>query len=219
MYSILLTEIFAQTLQIISTKINGSEAEETSLYHNLSYWKFPSFLWLRAIDVQGILFAISFMGLPDDQQNSFREKAHRISEKHNFEGGWSLVEEFLQLNNNAPGKIISWYLEKHSPEDWFGDCLRRTIKIIKSGKSYNPYLPYKGTVNYPERKRGYNDKGSLSRPDKLGKEYYVRPDKEKTLLTELNKTSFYADWYHKEESLNAESKIGKSHFSEGGESK
>jgi hypothetical protein len=31
-------------------------------------------------------------------------------------------------------------------------------------------------VRRPQRKRGYDDKGSLRRPDKLGLEYYKRPN-------------------------------------------
>jgi len=154
------------------------------------------------------------MGLPDDQQNKFRERAHKIAEKYNFAGQWGQVEEFLLLENNAPGKVLQWFFETHSPEDWFGDNLRRIIKIMKMAKSKNPYLPHKGPVKRPERKRGYDDKGSLPRPDKLRAESYRRPEKEITEIPELNNTPFYPDWYNREETIRQSEIIGKSHFPE-----
>jgi len=206
------TEILIQSLNIIQSKIKGSEVENTSSYHNLSNWRFPHEIWRTARNVKNLLIALSFIGLPDFQQNEFRTKAHKIAEKYSFQGEWASVEELLQLNNIAPGQIIAWYLKTHSPEDWFGDTLRRCIKIMKSARTYNPYLPSKHKVRIPERKRGYDDKGSLPRYDKLGKEYYAVPDKEKTVLPDLNNTPFYPTWYNQEnENLQGE-KIGKSHF-------
>lgn len=197
-------EILGQSLLRIQSQIKGTEAEETSSYHDLSNWRFPQSLWLKGKDVKNLLLAISFLGLPDEQQNGFRKRAHKIAEKYKFQGQWAEVEEFLLLQTTAPGLILNWYFKKHSPEDWFGDTLRRIIKIMRMGKTFNPYLPNKNTVNYPQRKRGYNDKGSLSSPQKLRPESYVRPEQEKTEIPELSKTSFYPDWYQSEK-LSAES--------------
>lgn len=194
-------EILSQSLSIVTAKIKNSEAEETSLYHDLSSWRFPQSIWLRAKDVRNLLIAVSFLGFPDNQQNDFRDRAHKIAERYNFEGQWKEVEDLLQLNSSAPGRIIQWYLESHSPEDWFGDTLKRTIKIMRLAKHYNPYLPTKHPVRYPERKRGYNDKGSLSRYDKLRREHFARDEKEITMLDSLKQNSFYPSWYTQEKHL------------------
>lgn len=196
--------ILGQTLTRIQTQIKESEAENTSSYHDLSNWRFPQSLWLRAKDVRNLLMALSFLGLPDEQQNRFRERAHKIAERYKYEGQWSEVKELLSLQTTAPGRILSWYFEKHSPEDWFGDTLRRIIKIMRSGKTYNPYLPNKGKVKYPQRKRGYNDKGSLSSFDKLSPEHLAKTERDRSEYPALNKQPFYPDWYQAEK-LSAES--------------
>ena len=134
------------------------------------------------------------MGLPDEQQNMFRKKCHQVSEYHKFQGEWLEIEELLQLQNNAPGRIISFYLERHSSDAWFGTDLPRIIRIIRSGKTYNPYLPKKGKVNTPQRKRGYNDKGSLSSTDKLTLQHWITP-RDRTELPDISKTPFYPEWY------------------------
>lgn len=191
-------QILGQSYKIIQDQIKGSEAENTSLYHDLSHWRFSNLLWNRSQDVMNILIAISFMGLPDDQQNKHRERAHKIAQKYKYEGQWLKVKEILDLQTTAPGKILQWYFTNHNPEDWFGDNLRRIIKIIRLAKSYNPYLETKGKVKYPQRKRGYNDKGSLSRSFKLGPDLLSKPDLERTEYTEINNTPFYPEWYERE---------------------
>jgi hypothetical protein len=213
--------VFYQTLQRILSQTKNTEVEETSSYHNLCEWRFPRDLWLKSRDVLHLLMAISFLGLSDDQQNKFRLKAHKIAEKYDYMGQWFQVEEFLLLDNNAPGNILQWYLESHSVEDWFGDSLKRIIKIMKSGKVINPYLPLNGPVRYPQTKRGYDDKGSLPRFDKLRKEHYARPDKIKTEIPELNNTPFYPEWYNQEETNRQSHILGESHCPEhkGGKTK
>lgn len=135
------------------------------------------------------------MGLPDEQTNPFREKAHKIAEKYSFQGKWNKVEEFILLPKLAPGEILSWYLSDHSVEDWFG-FLPIITKIIRSGRPY-PLYPKesKRIVKYPQRKRGYNDKGTLPRYDKLPREYYAREDKERTEIIPHSEQSFYPSWY------------------------
>ena len=145
-----------------------------------------------------LLIALTFMGLPDDQQNKQRERAHKIAERYKYEGQWLKIKEILDLQTTAPGKILQWYFANHSPEDWFGDNLKRIIRIIRSAKAYNPYLENKARPRYPQRKRGYNDKGSLSSSFKLGPELLSKPDLERTEYTELNNQPFYPDWYERE---------------------
>lgn len=213
-----LQKVLSESYKILVTKLKDSEAENTSSYSNLLLWKFPQFLWLKARNVKLLLLGISFMGISDDQQNTFRRRAHRIAEHHKFQGEWAEIEELLQLQNNAPGILMSTYFRYNSVEKWFGSDLKLIIKILRSGKTYNPYSQTKKPVKYPQRKRGYNDKGSLSRFDKLSIEYYITP-KEITELPDLNNTPFYPDWYVKEKDLRQEALRVDTNFptQEGGE--
>lgn len=192
--------ILFESINKILSQIKDSEAENTSSYSDILLWKFPRELFNKARDCELTLIALCFMGLPDQQQNRFRQRAHAIAEFNNFQGKWNEVEELLLLHDTAPGKILSWYLTKHSVQAWFGTDLVRIINIIRSARTYNPYFANKSHVNYPERKRGYNDKGSLSRVDKLTLSHWYTP-KEITEIPDLDKHPFYPAWYAQEKNL------------------
>lgn len=195
--------IFFETISKIQSQIKDSEAENTSSYSDLLEWRFPADLFRKARDCKLLLIALSFMGLPDLQQNRFRQRVHAIAEYNQLQGQWAEVEELLLLQTNVPGEILQWYLNKHSVEAWFGTDLKRIIKIIRSARTYNPYKPNRSKVNHPQRKRGYNDKGSLSRVDKLTLEHWYRP-KETTEIPDICANPFYPEWYAQEKNLQQE---------------
>lgn len=189
--------IMLESLSIIQGKIKDCEAENASAYSNLLSWKFNQMIWKKGRDVKLLLIGISFIGLKDEDQNKIRQRAHKIAEYYRYQGEWNLVEELLQLNNNAPGSILQWYLTRHSVESWFGNDLNRMIKLLQTGKTYNPYLSHKQKVKKPQRKRGYADKGSLSAVDKLPIEYWIKP-RSTTETKDLQQNSFFPDWYSEE---------------------
>jgi len=186
-----------QSFSKIQDQIKNTEAENTSSYSDILLWKFNGNLYQKARDTKLLVIAIAFMGLPDDQQNRIRQRAHKIAEFKNYQGEWAEVEELLQLQHNIPGKILTWYLTKHSIEAWFGNDLKRIIKIIATARTFNPYLPTKKPVKKPQRKRGYNDKGSLSSVDKLTLEHWKKR-RTITKITDIEKTPFYPKWYAEE---------------------
>lgn len=103
----------------------------------------------------------SFIGLNPIQEEEFKEQFGKIAHKFNYQGEWNRVKEILHSEPFTPGVVLMNYLTDRSPEDFFGNDLKTIKKIYKTLKSVNPYIPRNSKVKYPQRKRGYDDKGHL----------------------------------------------------------
>ena len=78
-----------------------------------------------------------------------------------------------------PGVQLRFLLENwYTTNDWFGNCLKRIQQIRRRAKFVNPYLSKRTRVKRPQRKRGYDDKGTLRPSDSLGIEYYKEVQEE-----------------------------------------
>lgn len=96
--------------------------------------------------------------ITDDITRKIAQKAYL----HNYEGEWSTVQEALEQRIQTPREFYKWFLQRRSPEEFFGNLqkkARRLLRIIRI-KKRDPH----GPVHYPQRKRGYRDKGTYVPP-------------------------------------------------------
>jgi len=90
----------------------------------------------------------------------------RIVEKaysSNYEGEWQTVQVFLERNPQTPKQFYELFLSYKSPEEFFGNLKRRAARLslgIKCQKRESSRKP----VRVPQRKRGYEDKGTYRPP-------------------------------------------------------
>lgn len=97
----------------------------------------------------------------------------RLAKNHGYQGKWRKVGEVLQLDLYTLGirGILRQITKDMSPEDFFGNFLKKVYSIIENNlKTRSQFRPYR-ELNKQERyrgirrkirRRGYNDKGSLS---------------------------------------------------------
>lgn len=96
--------------------------------------------------------------ITDDITRKIAQKAY----SSNYEGEWEIVQQMLELDPKTPRQFYEQFLQDRSPEEFFGNLKRRArrlIRIIKF-KKRDPH----GPVRVPQRKRGYNDKGTYVPP-------------------------------------------------------
>lgn len=93
---------------------------------------------------------------------SLAQKAFQCS----YQGIWKEVQDYLEHYQPTPQWFIERYLQDHPPEEFFGNFLPRSEKEIDRIK-YKPYFPSRNDlprVRKTQRRRGYDDKGTLRLP-------------------------------------------------------
>lgn len=154
-------QVFADTLGALTEMEKSSKAEISALYSDLTDWNFPAGVFDSARRCVASAVLLPFLGYSAINETKLRNQLAKISYSHNFEGDWKLVDELVRQDPYTPAKVLEYYLSQVGPHSYFGNTLP-LMKIIK--RNMQPkYLYQKSTapVRYPERKRGYNDKGHL----------------------------------------------------------
>lgn len=80
--------------------------------------------------------------------------------KNNYQGKWSIVQEFLELKNDYLWQQFELLQQHFSNQDIFGNIIQLTKKIVPTIRIID-YRPDRRPVRKPQRRRGYNDKGTL----------------------------------------------------------
>lgn len=167
-------EQLAQDLEIPRKKV----AEYTSLYPDLSM-KFPYKSPMEAIAVLSI---VGYIIPPRNEYYKYKIKEEMAQRcyNYNYQGKWKIVQELLELSPDYPADILR-YLEQHfSPETIFGNIVpmvRKMLLLMKLNKNINR----RNKVKKPQRKRGYNDKGTLRFPHEIHRAWtssYVEHERE-----------------------------------------
>jgi len=86
------------------------------------------------------------------------EKIFQRARNANFQGNWMLVKEYLQDIQNTEEKAFLFLRKHFHPRDIFGNLvplMKRLSRCIRVGTPAPP------RVRKPQRKRGYDDKGTL----------------------------------------------------------
>jgi hypothetical protein len=97
--------------------------------------------------------------------SDLRDHIQRMAENHSGEGGWNVVREILQQSTSLD-IYSSWniVLKNSSSEDWFGNWIPELLRAKRSLKVQTVYQSVSDDTRpfrRPQRKRGYDDKGSL----------------------------------------------------------
>lgn len=187
-------DAFSKLLALLSKK-SGSEADNTSSYSDLLFWRVSPEVLKSARGCSLLIVVLSFIGLNPIQEVDWRERLLKIADKYNHQGEWCVVAELATTPIFTPGKILAVYFKYRSYHDFYGNDLKQMIKIKNSLKTYNPYILKKHPVKPTERKRGYNDKGHLPSPDKLRLEHLFSRRSEKKPIDEVQPTEklFFED--------------------------
>lgn len=82
----------------------------------------------------------------------------------NYNGGWRIVQDFLETKLQTPEDFEKKYIELKGPYDFFGNFLPKAGKYAKLLKITDTSKSKQGKVVYPQFHRGYKDKGSLRLP-------------------------------------------------------
>ena len=149
--------------------------ENTSSFSDILSWWIPPDYFLTARNCRLLLVATSFIGMNEVTSEALYQKIAKIAHRARYEGEWKNVAEQLQISP-IPAHQLRCYLNNRTLNDFFGNDIQTMKNMLLRINVYNPYLSKHRKVKRPQRKRGYDDKGSLPRTDKLGLEYYKRPN-------------------------------------------
>lgn len=145
----------------------------------------------KARDALGVLLVLPLI-LPSarnyDTIACLREQLWNSAWRNKLEGQWYLVAQILQRSDSL-SVYDTWevVLEHCSPEDWFGNIcplMANTIRRLYLKPKYNFDSESKAPVNKPQRKRGYNDKGS--RRDNNALAWYIPEKEEEDIVLEFS---------------------------------
>lgn len=142
-------------------------------------------LWHIAInssfDCMAVLCIISIM--PNISRNQFwieKIRDHMTKEcyQYNYEGDWQIVQEILELRDCPLWNVLETILRYKDTNFIFGNLTRRMLALsggFRARSFYRSAVDDKRPVRQKIRRRGYNDKGTLPDPQRLGIEYYFEP--------------------------------------------
>lgn len=123
-----------------------------------------------------LIYLISHIGnlpwITDEIYRRIGQKAYSA----NYEGEWETVQFLLEQYPQTPEKFYEYFLQFHSPEEFFGNLKKRTrrVMLLIKMKKRDPH----GPVTYSQRARGYRDKGTYHPPHEF---HGDPPEKEQKL--------------------------------------
>lgn len=177
-------KIFDQTWEVLRNPC-GKIAEETSLCSDnpMELWCSGEFLTdaNRALAVLAVLPLVCPSTRNYSCLHSLREHIAKMVDNYRHEGKWEIVGRILSTTTSLQ-VYDSWMIimENMTPNEWFGNFVPLLVQALKSlrwRKVYQFVTEDPRPVRKPQRKRGYNDKGSQRPPHKwLPRNAYVRKD-------------------------------------------
>jgi hypothetical protein len=112
---------------------------------------------------------------------NLRNHLAKMASNYKLEGDWCIVGQLLEHDTGLQIYVI-WktVLAIMTPQDWFGNFvprLRSAIKALRWRTMYSSVVTDPRPVRWPQRKRGYDDKGSwrLSH-ERIPREAWVSED-------------------------------------------
>jgi len=93
-----------------------------------------------------------------------------------YQGEWQIVQDFLQKHPTSPSDFYEIWLTHKSPEEFFGNLRKRAAKLSMLVR-INTENPLRRKVVYPQKARGYKDKGTLRPPHEFHGDPPVSPQK------------------------------------------
>lgn len=120
----------------------------------------------------------SFLGMNAIEEEDLRNSLARAAYNKGLQGDWIILDELVRLNTSAPLAIVDRLLSYKSTEDFFGNYIyeiRRLNKILVWKYAFE--VPKRKKPRRPQRRRGYNDKGTM-RPSHVSVKFIEKSDRE-----------------------------------------
>lgn len=105
-----------------------------------------------------VIFLSLFAGLW--QTDRIIEHIAQLAYRYRYSGGWRTVQDFLE-SYDTPARFVEMYLQHRSFDEFFGNFLPSCDRYIRWHHKSFKGETQKGPVLRPQRRRGYNDKGTL----------------------------------------------------------
>lgn len=165
--------IFNETWKLLGDHVKNI-AQRSSLCPEI-----PMRLWVKGEYLRNArealaVLAVLPLALPGTRNyflmSDLREHIAKMAENYNLEGDWKIVGEILQSQTSLE-VYGTWniLLSKMSTQDWFGNFskeLVRATRALKYQKSQPSVSEDTRPYQKPQRKRGYDDKGSRADPSR-----------------------------------------------------
>lgn len=161
-------EVLNQIISQVMTMVRISD--ETSPYSNPPL----SSIWTKEVrnsrTAIACLLALPFVTKSRSGALTYAIKEHisKMAYNNRYEGKWNVVQEILELNiPNAINPIVEVICKYHSTNEIFGNIVPLVGTMVRSfyfKKNYISVIDDNRPVRRPQRRRGYNDKGSLRLP-------------------------------------------------------
>jgi hypothetical protein len=132
----------------------------------------------QAEDCLAVLFVLALLN--GATRSYFREERIRthIAEmafRAQYSGRWMLVQEILELPNKGLYFMLEKVLQYRSSNAIFGNLTSRigwVAKHLRAKKAFFDVTKDPRPVKFKQRRRGYDDKGTLPDRQRLSLEYY-----------------------------------------------
>lgn len=159
---------FNHTWEIISMEVHGElNSLRTSLQSDIPTEVSLSGEVLRnSYDALSVLLVLPFLGGSRNyfQIQRIRDTLGKMAHNYSYQGNWNVVGEILEQTDSLDIRSTWIIIFKNINEnDWYGNYVPRILRAIKGlkvTKVYSFVSEDTRPVKQPQRKRGYNDKGS-----------------------------------------------------------
>ena len=153
---------FQNLLSMCQWAQKSSPAELPSSYSHLSEWYVNPRYYLTPRGVLVSYVALACMGLTPIQEEEYRRKILTIAQFRKREGKWNEVYLLAEKTKLSPGSVLMWFGDNgKSPRELYSlkrelHAFYRSLRIKDLQKEQE-----KIRIRRPQRKRGYDDKGTL----------------------------------------------------------
>ena len=153
---------FQEGLLMFRAQMLSENSANTSLYSdNLAWRVHPEYL-KTAEGCLLTLIGFHVFGAGNLTLMEYLPKLGKIVQKRQEEGKWSEVEKLLSLTARGSNILtFTLYWTTNFTEQEFFSRKRSLAKWLRRLQAVDPYKVKRTRVRKPQRKRGYNDKGSL----------------------------------------------------------
>lgn len=183
---------FGQYLNIFRKMMKNTVAENTSSYSDILRMNLhPETFKTGRRALLGYLVKCS-LGLTPVEEMELKEKLSKICSRYREQGDWNILGKLLE-QPTAPYLVLEAILNSRSSCAFFGNDVRLINKILKGLKLSSPYVKREVSVKKPQRKRGYDDKGSLRSSFTLPLEYWIRPKNRPNVIVKVHGRTYFSD--------------------------
>lgn len=153
---------FQEGLLLFRAQLLSRNSAYTSLYSDSLAWRVHPEYLKSAEGCLLTLIGFQVFGAGNLTLMEYLPKIGKIVEKRQEEGKWAEVKRLLDLTAQGSNILIFvlYWLSSFSSQEFFSRE-RQLSQWLRRLRVVDPYAPKRTRVRKPQRKRGYNDKGTL----------------------------------------------------------